>query len=328
MYLDPTQSLLWAKSLQWEILESLSLVNGEWGELVPGIENRLNGLKSFEVSLSESYPKLRYWWEFDGKLDPPPLHQKRATQVCRLLESMPLLESFSGYFLPQSILETLSKVHGKSLKHLRFRSVPRGHKTPNEQPWPSSIENLEGLPDRFPNIQTLGLDLDWINQEWPLETMAHIRRLKHLKHLELNLPSIYSSLSALRPEFGVFGVNKMDDNACKRLVRFFESGHDQVLLNSLHIKIGEWEDAKWTSRSTYPRNDPLIVGERDNSGSMHFYHINPPIRHKGVFESRLKRYGRDLYRGLLEIHGFDDPGFMGSVKVARGILDSGWTTSS
>ncbi|KAJ5737960.1 hypothetical protein N7493_001115 [Penicillium malachiteum] len=79
---------------------------------------------------------------------------------------MPLLENFSGYFLLQSILDTLSKAHGKSLKHLRFRRIPRGHEDPNERPWPSSIENLESLPDRFPNLQTLGLDLDWINEEW------------------------------------------------------------------------------------------------------------------------------------------------------------------
>ncbi|KAJ5715770.1 uncharacterized protein N7483_012951 [Penicillium malachiteum] len=325
MYLDPTQSLLWAKFLQWETLETLSLVNGEWGELVPSLANRLTRLKSFEVSLSESYPKLRYWWEFDGKLDLPPLYWKRATQVRRLIESMPLLESFSGYFVPPSILDTLSKVHRESLKHLRFRSVRRGHQTPNEGPLPSSIENPENLPDRFPNLQTLGLDLDWTDQEWPFETMTYIRGLKHLKHLEINISSVISSR---KPDLGVLGVNKMDDNACKRLVRFFESTPDNISLGSLHIKIGEWENAKWSSRARYPRNGPLIIGERDHSGSMHFYRVNPPIRHKAPLENRLKPYARDIYRSLLEIHGFDDPGFMESDKVARGISDSGWATSS
>lgn len=62
MHLDKPQSLLWAKSLQWETLESLSLVNGDWVDLVPGIANRLKNLKSFEVSISESYPKLRNWF--------------------------------------------------------------------------------------------------------------------------------------------------------------------------------------------------------------------------------------------------------------------------
>lgn len=166
MHLDKPQSLLWAKSLQWETLESLSLVNGDWVDLVPGIANRLKNLKSFEVSISESYPKLRNWFQFDGKLDPPPLYWKRATQVRLLLECMPLLERFVGYYVPQSILDTLSKFHRETLKHLRFRSTPRGHLAPNEHPWPSSIDNLETLRDRFPNLQSLGLDLDWIHQEW------------------------------------------------------------------------------------------------------------------------------------------------------------------
>ncbi|KAJ5915669.1 hypothetical protein N7466_011602 [Penicillium verhagenii] len=328
MYLDETQSLLWAKSLQWETLESLSLVNGEWVDLVPGIANRLKSLKSFEVSLSESYPKLRDWVQFDEKLDPPPLYWKRAAQLCLFLESMPLLEKFVGYYVPQSILDTLSKLHGETLKHLRFRSTPRGHLAPNERPWPPSIENLETLADRFPNLQSLGLDLDWIYQEWPYETMTNIRQLKHLKHLEINIPSVFSRFGTPKHDFGVFGVNKMDDNACKRLIRFFEMGLDSVALYSLHIKIGEWEDAKWSPKTHFPRNEPMIIGERDSSGGMHFHRIYPPNRESKMIDPYMIMvpYSRDLYQSLLEIHGYDRPGSMDSGNSTRVSSDSMWGT--
>lgn len=168
MHLDNTQSLLWAKSLQWETLESLSLVNGDWVDLVPEIAKRLSGLKSFEVCISKYHPRMKYGHRtIDQTLDPPsPLYLQRATQVRLILESMPLLERFVAYSVPQSILDTLSSFHGDSLKHLRFRSTPRVHFSLNEPLWPSSIDHLEILPDQFPNLESLGFDIEWKDEEW------------------------------------------------------------------------------------------------------------------------------------------------------------------
>lgn len=158
--------------------------------------------------------------------------------------------------------------------------------------------------------------------------MAYIRRLKHLKHLEINISSVSSYLSALKHDFGVLGVNQMDDNACKRLTRFFESGLDSISLHSLHIKIGEWENAKWTTKTYYPRNDPMVIGERGPSGGMHFYRIYPPDRRRKTLDPHMNAYPQDLYRSLLVNHGFDDPGFMDSSKFTRVGSDSGWGTLS
>lgn len=167
MQLDKTQSLLWAESLQWETLESLSLVNGNWVDLVPEIAKRLCGLKSFEVSISKYHPRMVYGHRIDQTLGPPsPLYLQRATQIRLILESMPLLERFVAYSVPQSILDTLSRFHGDSLKHLRFRSTPRVHFSPNEPLWPSSIDHLEILPDKFPNLESLGFDIEWKDEEW------------------------------------------------------------------------------------------------------------------------------------------------------------------
>lgn len=97
---------------------------------------------------------------------------------------MPLLERFVGYYIPQLILDTLFKLHRETLKHLRFRSTPRGHLAPNELPWPSSIDNLETLPDRFPNLQSLGLDLDWIREEW-VRMILHYNLTGHIANQQL-----------------------------------------------------------------------------------------------------------------------------------------------
>ncbi|KAJ5523239.1 hypothetical protein N7513_012783 [Penicillium frequentans] len=323
MHLDNTQSLLWAESLQWETLESLSLINGDWVDLVPEIAKRLSGLKSFEVSISKYHPRMKYWHRIDQTLDPPsPLYLERATQVRLILESMPLLERFIGYSVPQSILDTLSRFHGDSLKHLRFRNMPRAHFSPNEPLWPSSIDHLEILPDQFPNLESLGFDIEWIDEEWPYEPMTHIRQIKHLKHLELNIPSV--DLRRYKDVSANLTVNCMDDNAYNRLLEFLESDLNSISLRSLHIKVGEWDNAKWIMEGQFPRDEPLIIGERDQLGSMHFHRVQTV---KGyVYPKKLcyKDYARDLYRGILEIHGFDDPFFMDSGKSTRGKFDSGW----
>lgn len=161
---DEVQSHLWAEALQWELLHSLSLINVNWNHLFPCISGRFRFLKSLEISMSKSF-NCPGWRHSNESFDPPPLYWERTSHLRLLLESMPPLENFVGYHVPQIILGTLSTYH-HSLKHLRFRSPKRQHYMLGECPWPSSIEDLPSLPDKFPDLESLGLDLDWTHNEW------------------------------------------------------------------------------------------------------------------------------------------------------------------
>ncbi|KAJ5884749.1 hypothetical protein N7495_009259 [Penicillium taxi] len=171
MHFNVSQSLLWAESLQWELLHSLSLLNGNWSNLAPLITGRLRNLKSLEVSISCYNPRMIDWphYKHTRIFEPLPIYWERATQVRLLLESFSSLETFSGYYLPQYILDTLSSHHAL-LRHLRFRSANLQRNSRTQLPFPPSIEDLVSLPDRFPKLQSLGIDLDWENDEWFLES--------------------------------------------------------------------------------------------------------------------------------------------------------------
>lgn len=166
MHFDDIQSILWAECLQWELLLSLSLINGEWSNMIRRITGRLKSLKYFEVSISQCNPQKGYRDESSERPSPLPIYWERASQLQLLLESIPSLESFSGYYVPRSTLDTLSEFHHNSLKHLRFRTTARERRHPNHHPWPSGIEYLVNLAEQFPNLQSLGIDLDWENEEW------------------------------------------------------------------------------------------------------------------------------------------------------------------
>lgn len=164
MHFDGSQSLLWAAGLQWERLHSLSLLNGNWSSLAPLITGRLRNLKSLEISISRCDPKLTEW-RMDKSSQSPPIYWERAAQVRLLLESFSSLEIFSGYHLPQYILNTLS-THHTQIRHLRFREANRQRSSRTQAPFPPSIDEMVSLPGRFPKLESLGLDLDFENEEW------------------------------------------------------------------------------------------------------------------------------------------------------------------
>lgn len=66
--------------------------------------------------------------------------------------------------------------------------------------------------------------------------MNPIRRLKKLKHLEINLPMVNNEL--------IIPISSVDENACVRLLHFLEAGLETglnpIFLNFLHVKMGEW----------------------------------------------------------------------------------------
>lgn len=105
------------------------------------------------------------WPRSNDLLNPPRLYWERTAHLRLLLERMPSPKNFVGYHVPQIILDTLSTCH-HSLKHLRVRSPRRQHYMSGECPWPCSIEDLLSLADKFPDLESLGLDLDWPYNEW------------------------------------------------------------------------------------------------------------------------------------------------------------------
>ncbi|OOQ82284.1 hypothetical protein PEBR_39511 [Penicillium brasilianum] len=323
MHISGSQSLLWAEGLQWEALHSLSLLNGDWSNLGPLLTGRLRSLMSLEISVSECNPKLtdRSLRSFPEAQNPPAIYWERVTQVRLLLESFSSLRTFSGYYLPQYILNTLSACH-PFLKHLRFRSTNRQRYYPRHLlPFPPSIEDLVNLPEQFPSLQSLGLDLDWQDEEWPYELLVDIRRMTNLRHLEINLPGV----DEVRASRDFFPINSIDAKACERLLQFLESEANSapLFLQSLHIKLGEWESDKWKSTSFFYTMDSLFIGERDFLGKMHFYQFFPR-------EPRLlfDQSPRDEYRACLELQSLHSPFVTDSGRFAYVPYDSKWAASS
>ncbi|KAJ5622752.1 hypothetical protein N7490_011357 [Penicillium lividum] len=122
--------------------------------------------------------------------------------------------------------------------------------------------------NQFPDLESLGLDLDWFQDEWPYDKITHIRRMEHLKHLEINLPVVFN-------DFDV-STSFIDENACVRLLNFLEAGLETglkpIFLKSLHVKLGEWYSPPYSYKRSF-----LFVGERDSSSGMHFHRMNEKI---------------------------------------------------
>ena len=157
--------------------------------------------------------------------------------------------------------------------------------------------------------------------------MAHIRRMKHLKHLEINLPGVDPEQTGTTP--GTFPINSIDESACLRLLQFLESnsGCEPLVLRSLHVKMGEWESNKWSSQLFGHTTGPLLIGER-SSGKMHFYRFAP---HVGRCDRvRYKSYLRpkDDYRTILELQSLDSPFSRDVGPFAYVPYNSDWAASA
>lgn len=149
--------------------------------MAPLITGRLRNLKSLEISLSCWSLRTsghRILYHVSSKLPESHIYWDRVTQVRLLLESFSSLEIFSGYHLPQCILTTLSSRH-PLLKHLRFRNFNRQRDYSAQDPFPPSIEELVNLPAKLPNLESLGLDLDWEHEEWVCLVLPFDRLMNH-----------------------------------------------------------------------------------------------------------------------------------------------------
>lgn len=137
--------------------------------------------------------------------------------------------------------------------------------------------------------------------------MVNIRRMKHLQHLEINLPGVdHYQCRKPRPVYAIVPRNPIEESACLRLLQFLESdfGCEPLFLRSLHIRLGDWDCNRWELYKSSHTTGPLVIGERTLTGKMHFYHFSPP---ELGWYSRPRYSPKDEYRKILEAHGLDSP---------------------
>lgn len=165
MRFGPSQSVLWAAQLQWQTLKSLALVKVDWIHLLPKITGSFRDLKVQEISTPN--PCVQ-----STRDSFPSAYNERLDQLYTFLEVLPPLRTFIGYDLPQETLAVLANHHADSLHHLRFRTPLSQHShhglnkiCPEMLPFRASIESLVKLPNQFPNLKSLGLNIGWTSDE-------------------------------------------------------------------------------------------------------------------------------------------------------------------
>lgn len=165
MRFSPAQSVLWTTQLQWKSVKSLSLINVDWIHLLPKITGCLRDLESLEIIMPDLHVQCEKYRSSSAYLE-------RVDQLYAFLRALPCLKTFVGCELPQNTLTVLANCHTGCLHHLRFRAPTRQHyyhwwknMPPEMLPLPAGIEDLLDLPDQFPNLQSLGLYIDWASDE-------------------------------------------------------------------------------------------------------------------------------------------------------------------
>ena len=159
MRFGPVQSELWATQLQWQNIKRLSLIEVDWTLLLPKLtkEGCFHALETLEASLpiQNSFHKNH------------PTNLECTKQLHAFLGKIPPLKMFIGYGLPQETLSVLSAYHSKSLKDLRFRNKNSYKGVPHFR---ASIDDLDNLSTQFPNLQSLGLQVNWTSDEQLVST--------------------------------------------------------------------------------------------------------------------------------------------------------------
>ncbi|KAJ5609510.1 hypothetical protein N7528_010077 [Penicillium herquei] len=162
MRFGPIQSELWATHLQWQNIKHLSLIQVYWTHLLPKITVKgfFHALEGLEMSVpNPMYPDRNR-----------PAQIECINQFHNFLKELPPLKRFIGYGFPQDTLAVLAEYHSNSLAHLRFRchlnSGTGIHGSYGEdRPFRASINNLDSLLCQFPNLHSLGLNVDWAPDE-------------------------------------------------------------------------------------------------------------------------------------------------------------------
>ncbi|PWY72999.1 hypothetical protein BO70DRAFT_114185 [Aspergillus heteromorphus CBS 117.55] len=310
----PSQSALWSANLQWELLKSLSLVNVDWTHLLPKITGRLDNLESLEMAMCDCSPHS--WYHNLPQLASAHEYKNRARPLQSFLGALPPLRKFIGYDLPQETISVLTKHHGNSLQHLRFRSPGRMHldvQNPHNA-FPPSIANLDDLPTRFPHLRSLGLDIDWEDTKHMADDIiAPFRQFSHLWHLEINLPDISHECKLWR-------CYQLSDYECKMIIQSIHSSVPGII--SIHLKLGEWEVFKHSPRHRIPDERPMYIGEVGSSGYVRVNKILSPAHESGPFRPRIQ--SGDLYRSGLASRAIKAPGLMDDDRSSVLGYDMGW----
>lgn len=177
MRFGPAQSTLWATQLRWQNIKHLSLIEISWVHLLPKITTKgcFHSLEALEMSipnLASSYGQDRF------------ASFECINQLHAFLKELPPLKMFIGYGFPQDTLAVLAKYHSKSLSHLRFRyelssNLDAGTTSWEQPSFRASIHNLHNLFNQFPNLHSLGLNVDWTSNE-ELVSLLTITKTHHM----------------------------------------------------------------------------------------------------------------------------------------------------
>ncbi|KAJ9266248.1 hypothetical protein DTO021C3_7000 [Paecilomyces variotii] len=263
MRFGPAQSTLWATQLRWQNIKHLSLIEISWVHLLPKITTKgcFHSLEALEMSI----PNLASSYGQDRSASVECINQLHA-----FLKELPPLKMFIGYGFPQDTLAVLAKYHSKSLNHLRFRyelssNLDAGTTSWEQPSFRASIHNLDNLFNQFPNLHSLGLNVDWTsNEELPYDLLADIVLQHRIQHLELNLPDLHRHDSESWP------YPNVDEDTCQALVQSLDK--ISVNLLSLHVAIGNW--FPFSPQPILPwALEAYLIGERDYVGCMRFRKI-------------------------------------------------------
>ncbi|CAG8101047.1 unnamed protein product [Penicillium olsonii] len=175
---------------------------------------------------------------------------------------------FIGYGFPQTSLGVLAKYHAGSLHHLRFRYTTLGSDlgmaTGSEIQCHSaaSILDIIDLAIQFPNLLSLGINLDWTAEyELPYDILANIVQHTRLRHLELNLPNL--SRCDSRP----WPFPNLSKTICRAPIESFDRA--SLRLQSVHFVLGDLFPFK-RPPNIRSHMEAFVVGERDSVGQMRF----------------------------------------------------------
>jgi hypothetical protein len=139
----------------------------------------LPGLKHLSLEWANSGSAIpQEWLEFLRSMPPLETLSIHFGGPCAYTEQTPTRTAFP--------LETILKVHGRTLRNLSFHQAESSN--PNSRRMMLSITDISQIEESCPNLSYLGLDLDRdASRGWPNATVNAIMRLKALTSLNIGL---------------------------------------------------------------------------------------------------------------------------------------------
>ncbi|PYH86103.1 hypothetical protein BO82DRAFT_115890 [Aspergillus uvarum CBS 121591] len=255
--------------------------------------------------------------------------RRRRTELLEaFLRALPRpLRSFIGVDLPADVVAVVVEAHGAGLQHLRLRTSSQDAVT-------LAPAQLHRLPEDFPYLRSLGFSLS-PSQYDMISLLVPLRRLRHLHHLELNLPALpsvhhsYQGPDNIRTEKESLILDSTNIPTLFHRLDITDGPH----LRSCHIFHGDWNTLDHPPYHS-SQHDAILVAERDRTGSIQVSRLprwrRPPGPHAphGTPTSSLNLVGR-----MLEVLGW--PGMAGeeeagltttavAVDMEWGVRDARW----